>query len=82
MAQYRNDRNPNDLIFRKRAVVHFAVDQDTVAMTTELAGKAAPFLPFNQGSAGRGANEPVFDKVIIIITDRVVLDRRPGPVCP
>lgn len=54
VAQYRFDRNPNDLIFRERAVVHFAVDQDTVAMTTKLAGKATRFLPFNQGSAGPG----------------------------
>lgn len=54
VAQYRNDRNPNDLIFKERAVVHFAVDQDTVAMTTELAGKSTQFLPFNQGSAGPG----------------------------
>ncbi len=54
VTQYRNDRNPSDLIFRDRAVVHFAVDQDTVAMTTKLAGKSTVFLPFNQGSNGPG----------------------------
>ena len=54
VAQYRYARNPNDLIFKERTVVHFAVDQDTVAMTTKLAGKSTRFLPFNQGSAGPG----------------------------
>ena len=38
MAQYRTDRNPHDLIFAKRALVHFAVDPHRVAMTTRLAG--------------------------------------------
>ena len=38
-----------------RAVVHFAVDQDQVYMTTRLAGKDTVFLPFNQGSHGPGA---------------------------
>ena len=26
MEQYRSDRNPADLVFAKRTVVHFAVD--------------------------------------------------------
>ena len=52
--QYRYDRNPKDLIFADRTVVHFAVDQDTVAMTTKLEGKTTQFLPFNQGSNGPG----------------------------
>ena len=53
-AQYRRDRNPKDLVFAHRAVVHFAVDQDAVAMTTRLAGENTVFLPFNQGSNGPG----------------------------
>ena len=52
--QYRHDRDPRDLIFASRTVVHFAVDQDTVAMTTKLAGVQTRFLPFNQGSSGPG----------------------------
>ena len=52
--QYRKDRNPKDLLFAKRAVVHFAVDQDLVFLTTRLAGDATEFLPFNQGSGGAG----------------------------
>lgn len=57
--QYRNDRDPNDLIFqfKKRALVHFAVDPDLVYMTTRLAGKSTYFLPFNKGD-GLGAGNP------------------------
>lgn len=53
-TQYRADRNPNDLIFRGRALVHFAVDPHHVAMTTKLAGQETRFLPFDQGSNGPG----------------------------
>jgi len=53
-AQYRKDRNPKDLLFAKRTVVHFSVDQDLVFLTTRLAGEATEFLPFNQGSGGAG----------------------------
>ncbi|HHU08719.1 MAG TPA: type I restriction endonuclease subunit R, partial [Intrasporangiaceae bacterium] len=52
--QYRRDRNPHDLIFAKRTLVHFAVDPHHVAMTTRLAGESTRFLPFDQGSAGAG----------------------------
>jgi type I restriction enzyme R subunit len=57
--QYRADRDPRELIFqfKKRALVHFAVDPDEVAMTTKLAGKATHFLPFNLGK-GTGAGNP------------------------
>ena len=59
MWQYRNDRDPNDLIFqfKKRALVHFAVDPDLVYMTTRPAGKSTYFLPFNKGD-GMGAGNP------------------------
>ena len=56
VRQYRYDRNPKDLVFASRTLVHFAVDQDTVAMTTRLAGKETVFLPFNQGSNGPGVD--------------------------
>lgn len=52
--QYENDRNPADLIFRARSLVHFAVDQDLVFMTTRLAREQTEWLPFNQGSGGAG----------------------------
>ena len=54
MEQYRRDRNPHDLIFARRTLVHFAVDPHRVAMTTQLAGDQTRFLPFNTGSAGPG----------------------------
>lgn len=54
MTQYRTDRNPHDLIFAKRTLVHFAVDPHLVAMTTKLAGQDTRFLPFNLGTAGPG----------------------------
>ena len=53
-AQYRNDRNPADLVFAHRTLVHFAVDPHQVSMTTRLAGPATRFLPFDQGSNGAG----------------------------
>ena len=54
IAQFRNDRKPNDLIFRNRSLVNFAVDENDVFMTTQLKGVSTTFLPFNQGSAGAG----------------------------
>ncbi len=51
--QYRR-RNPKELLFARRTLVHFAVDQDLVFVTTRLAGDATRFLPFNTGSNGPG----------------------------
>jgi len=51
VIQYRADRDPVELIFRfkKRALVHFAVDPDEAYMTTRLSGPSTHFLPFNKG---------------------------------
>jgi type I restriction enzyme R subunit len=59
VTQYKNDRDPTDLIFqfKKRALVHFAVDTDEVYMTTRLSGRSTHFLPFNRGR-GTGAGNP------------------------
>lgn len=54
MKQYQTDRNPKDLIFRDRTLVHFAVDPYQAYMTTKLAGQTTRFLPFNQGWGGAG----------------------------
>jgi type I restriction enzyme R subunit len=54
IRQYREDRKPTELLFAKRAVVHFAVDPDEVYLTTRLEGRSTRFLPFNQGSGGPG----------------------------
>jgi len=55
--QYRVDRDENELLFqfKKRALVHFAVDTDEAFMTTRLQGAKTFYLPFNQGyQHGRG----------------------------
>jgi type I restriction enzyme R subunit len=59
VTQYKNDRDPGDLVFqfKKRALVHFAVDPDEVYMTTRLSGRSTTFLPFNKGCAN-GAGNP------------------------
>ena len=58
--QYKKDRDPRELIFdfKKRTLVHFAVDTDAVLMTTRPAGNATHFLPFNRGDGG-GAGNPI-----------------------
>jgi type I restriction enzyme R subunit len=50
--QYRTDRDPRAplFLFKKGAVVHFAVDPDEVHMATRLNGSKTFFLPFNRGS--------------------------------
>ena len=57
--QYAVDRDPNELLFKfkKRALVHFAVDTDEAYMTTRLEGKATRYLPFNLGY-NKGAGNP------------------------
>ena len=65
--QYRRDRPVKDpvtrkpeplLTFKRGALVHFAVSQFEVAMTTRLAGKDTFFLPFNLGTQDGGAGNP------------------------
>ena len=45
--QYRKDRPASDP-FLKACVVHFAVDNTTISMTTQLANGKTRFLPFNR----------------------------------
>ena len=58
--QYRHDRDPREVIFafKRRTLVHFAIDTETVFMTTRLAGTATHFLPFNRGCNGGAGNSP------------------------
>ena len=53
IAQYRY-RDPNELLFARRAVAHFAVDPDRAFVATRLRGGDTEFLPFNVGSNGPG----------------------------
>lgn len=61
IGQYKNDRKPGPkrpLLAPGRALVHFAVSNDLVFMTTKLAGENTVFLPFNQGDNGHEGNPP------------------------
>jgi type I restriction enzyme R subunit len=57
--QYKADRDPRERVFefKRRTLVHFAVDPDVVWMTTRLEGNKTVFLPFNKGN-GTGAGNP------------------------
>lgn len=58
-TQYKKDRDPKGeplLAFGHRALVHFAVSNEEVYMTTKLAGDSTYFLPFNKGDDGRAGN--------------------------
>lgn len=65
--QYRFDRQPRPpgqsaseplLTFPSGALVHFAVSNTEVKMTTRLSGAATTFLPFNRGNDGAAGNPP------------------------
>jgi type I restriction enzyme R subunit len=58
IRQYREDRDPKNVTLARRALVHFAVDPDSVAMTTKLEGKSTRFLPFNLGHNYGKGNPP------------------------
>ena len=60
--QYVENRDPREAIFefKRRSLVHFAVDTDSVLMTTRLAGPATRFLPFDRGWGGAAGNPPDF----------------------
>lgn len=58
--QYRYNRSPANeplLTFKRGALVHFAMDEDNVSMTTRLQNGKTRFLPFNRGHEG-GAGNP------------------------
>jgi type I restriction enzyme, R subunit len=68
ITQYRTSRLPKDLssgmiqplfVSGARALVHFAVSNDEVWMTTQLAGEKTHFLPFNRGTEDGGAGNPL-----------------------
>ena len=47
--QYRTDRDPREPLFQfKRCLVHFAVGNEKVSMTTHLQGGGTRFFPFNK----------------------------------
>lgn len=67
IEQYKKNRPIKDPVtgrpqplfgFGTRALVHFAVSNSEVWMTTRLAGDKTHFLPFNRGTADGGAGNP------------------------
>lgn len=58
--QYRYDRDHKELLFsfKKRALVHFAVDAHEAYMTTRLNGSKTFYLPFNKGYNNGKGNPP------------------------
>jgi len=68
IEQYKSSRQPKDpgsnkvqplFVSGARALVHFAVSNDEVWMTTNLAGDKTHFLPFNRGRNDGGAGNPL-----------------------
>ncbi len=56
--QYATTRDNKEILFafKKRTLVHFAVDQDEVFMTTKIDGTRTTWLPFNKGCNGGKGN--------------------------
>jgi type I restriction enzyme R subunit len=78
IKQYKTTRLPIDprtkkreplLSFKCGALVHFAVSQYVVYMTTRLAGQQTFFLPFNKGTRDGGAGNDVPDDIDRYATD-------------
>lgn len=61
VEQYKNDRDPRELLFtfKKRCVVHFAMDSEEIRMTTKLDRLHTYFIPFNRGYNYGAGNPPV-----------------------
>lgn len=60
LKQYSETRDNREILFafKKRTLVHFAVDQDDVFMTTKLDGRKTYWLPFNKGNQN-GKGNPI-----------------------
>lgn len=68
IEQYKQDRKPIDpktnrkeplLLSKRGAIVHFALSDSEIYMTTCLDGDNTFFLPFNKGDEGHAGNPPV-----------------------
>ena len=70
--EYRTQRKPIEpstkrrnylLMYKRGAVVHFAISEDEIWMCTNLSGDAPRFLPFNRGTKdGHAGNPPASDR--------------------
>jgi len=65
IRQYQQDRDPREPLFKfGRCLVHFALDEDLVYMTTHLRGDKTYFLPFNKGREGCAGNPSTYGYAI------------------
>ena len=63
--QYRRERSPAGeplLTFKRGSLVHLALDEDNVSMTTRLMNGPTRFLPFNRGRNGGAGNPDIADE--------------------
>lgn len=69
IEEYQNERKPIEpgtnrknylLMYKRGAVVHFAISEDEVWMCTNLESSKPTFLPFNKGTSdGHAGNDPM-----------------------
>ncbi len=69
ILEYQNERKPVEpgtnrknylLMYKRGAVVHFAISEDEIWMCTDLTPRFPKFLPFNKGTEdGHAGNPPV-----------------------
>lgn len=67
ISEYQLERKPIEpgtkrknylLMYKRGAVVHFAISEDEIWMCTDLTPKQPKFLPFNKGNNGHAGNPP------------------------
>jgi len=67
ISEYQNERKPIEpgtnrknylLMYKRGAVVHFAISEDEIWMCTNLEPAKPKFLPFNKGNDGHAGNPP------------------------
>lgn len=67
IEEYQTERKPIEpgtnrrnylLMYKRGAVVHFAISEDEIWMCTNLNGDKPRFLPFNKGNDGHAGNPP------------------------
>ncbi len=68
VKEYQNERKPIEpgtnrknflLMYKRGAVVHFAISEDEIWMNTNLSGNKPKFIPFNRGNEGHAGNPPM-----------------------
>ena len=68
IEEYQNERKPIEpgtrrknylLMYKRGAVVHFAISEDEIFMCTDLTPAKPRFLPFNRGNNGHAGNPPM-----------------------